>query len=98
MISLQLNYEPPFNELTRKLREKIQFEENNITLYKLLERLTEKYGEEFRDLIWDKKKKDELSSFLSIIINGNNYRDEKFLDKKLEDGDDISFLYIYFGG
>jgi molybdopterin converting factor small subunit len=98
MISLQLNYEPPFNELTGKLREKIQFEENNITLYKLLEKLNEKYGEEFRDLIWDKKKKDELSSFLSIIINGNNYRDEKFLDKKLEDGDDISFLYIYFGG
>jgi molybdopterin converting factor small subunit len=98
MISLQLNYEPPFNELTGKLREKVQFEENNITLHKLLGRLTKKYGEEFRDLIWDKKKEDELSSFLSIIINGNNYRDEKFLDKHLEDGDDVSFLYIYFGG
>lgn len=98
MISLQLNYEPPFNELTGKLREKVQFEENNITLHDLLKHLTKKYGEEFRDLIWDKKKKDELSSFLSIIINGNNFRDEKFLDKTLEDGDDISFLYIYFGG
>ncbi|TXT56288.1 MAG: ThiS family protein [Promethearchaeota archaeon] len=98
MISLQLNYEPPFNELTGKLREEVQFEKNNLTLNRLLNHLYEKYGNEFKELIWDKKKKNELSSFLSIIVNGDNYRDDKFLDKQLKDGDDISFLYIYFGG
>ena len=45
-----------------------------------------------------KKKISEFSSFLSIIINGRSFRDEHFLEKILKDGDDIAFLYIYFGG
>jgi molybdopterin converting factor small subunit len=97
LISLDLNYEPPFNELTEKLKEEIDFDEK-ITIKELIDFLTEKYGEEFAKLIWDKHQKEELSKFLSIIVNGHNFRDEKFLDKTLQDGDDLTFLYIYFGG
>jgi len=97
MISVELNYEPPFNELTKKLKEEAQFE-TNITLKELIEFLTDKYGEEFASLIWHKHQKGELSNLLSIIVNGHNFRDEKFLDKILMDGDDLTFLYIYFGG
>ena len=97
MITIDLNFEPPFNELTKKLREKVQLEENS-TLIDLLEKLDEIYGEEFRKLIWDKKNDEELNKLLSIIINGKNYRDDKFLDTKLKENDDITFLYIYFGG
>ncbi|MEJ2249635.1 MAG: MoaD/ThiS family protein [Candidatus Lokiarchaeota archaeon] len=94
---MDLNYEPPFNELTKKLREKVQLEDNS-SLNDLLSKLYNIYGDEFRKLIYDKKNEEELNKLLSIIINGKNYRDEKFLDTTLQDGDDVTFLYIYFGG
>ena len=97
MISLKLRWEPPFNELTNTTNEIIKLEEE-LTLEELFHVFYERYGTEFKDLLWDKKKEGEFSSFLSIIINGISYRDENFLKTKLKDGDDIAFLYLYFGG
>ncbi|MFX0019879.1 MAG: MoaD/ThiS family protein [Promethearchaeota archaeon] len=97
MISLSLRFEPPFNEVTKKTNEIVKIEKE-LTLKELLEYFYKKYGEKFKDLLWDKKKPEEFSSFLSIIINGKSYRHDKFLDTILKDGDDIAFLYLYFGG
>ncbi|MBD3198342.1 MAG: hypothetical protein GF317_25050 [Candidatus Lokiarchaeota archaeon] len=92
-----MNYEPPFNELTEKLKEDLSLKKK-ITLKELFELLTDKYGEDFSKLVWHKHEKGELNELLSIIINGQNYRDENLLNKLLKDGDDLTFLYIYFGG
>ena len=97
MITLKFHFSSPFNELTKVTNTRIQFDKE-LTLLELFEALTKKYGEKFNELLWDKKNKDKFSSFLSIIINGKTYRDEYFLNTVLKDGDDISFLYIYFGG
>lgn len=75
----------------------LEFDEE-LTMKDLFDKLKEIYGEKFKTLIWDKNKKGMLSSFLSIIVNGRSYRHDGFLQTKLKDGDDISFLYIYFGG
>jgi len=72
--------------------------EKELTLKELLEYFYKKYGEKFKELLWDKKNPNEFSSFLSIIINGKSYRHDKFLETLLKDGDDIAFLYLYFGG
>jgi molybdopterin converting factor small subunit len=97
VISLKLRWEPPFNEVTKKTNEVITIEKQ-LTLKQLLEFFYEKYGDEFRSLLWDKKNPDQFSSFLSIIINGISYRDENFLNTIIKDNDDIAFLYLYFGG
>ncbi|MBY9006564.1 MAG: MoaD/ThiS family protein [Candidatus Lokiarchaeota archaeon] len=97
MISLTLNYEPPFNEITKILSENIKFDKE-LSLKELLNFLKKQYGEEFYELLWDKKKKEEINYFLSIIINGHNFRDNNFLGTQLKDKDDLTFLYIYFGG
>jgi len=97
LISLSLSFEPPFNELTKSLHDQLIFE-TEITIRELLEYLEKEYGKEFYNLIWDKKKKGEFSSFLSIIVNGRSYRKDDFLDMKLKHNDDITFLYLYFGG
>ena len=97
MISISLSFEPPFNELTKTLHKKFNFEKE-ITVRELLEYLKNEYGEEFYNLFWDKKKKGEFSSFLSIIINGISFRGNNFLDTKLKNEDDITLLYLYFGG
>jgi molybdopterin converting factor small subunit len=97
MIELALSFEPPFNELTKTLRRTFNFEES-ITVRELLEHLRNEYGEKFYDLIWDKKIEGEFSPFLSIIINGISYREDDFLNMPLKNQDDITFLYLYFGG
>jgi len=97
LITLKFRFEPPFNEITKDTNQIINFE-NELTIIELLEFFKEHFGEKFYELLWDKKKRDEFSSFLSIIINGRSYRDENFLKTVLKDGDDISFLYLYFGG
>lgn len=97
MISLSLRFEPPFNEITKKTNETMKLEKE-LTLKELLEYFYKKYGEKFKELLWDKKNPNEFSSLLSIIINGKSYRHDKFLETLLKDGDDIAFLYLYFGG
>ena len=97
MISLKFRFEPPFNEITKDTNQIINFEQE-LTVKELLEFFKEHFGEKFYELLWDKKKRSEFSSFLSIIINGRSFRDEHFLEKTLKDGDDIAFLYLYFGG
>ncbi len=94
---MSLHYEPPFNLLTKKIDEKLILEKE-LTLNQLIDYFKEIYGEDFKDLIYDKKKNGKVSSFLSIILNGKSYRDEKFFETPLKDGDDLSFLYVYFGG
>ena len=97
MITLQLRWEPPFNEVTKKMNEVITFDKE-LTLKELLEYFYKKYGDDFKTLLWDKKNPEEFSSFLSIIINGISYRDDDFLNTIIKDNDDIAFLYLYFGG
>ncbi len=97
MISLKLRFEPPFNEITKGTTQIIKFDQE-LTVKELLEFFKAHFGEKFYGLLWDKKKKNVFSSFLSIIINGRSFRDEHFLEKILKDGDDLAFLYLYFGG
>jgi molybdopterin converting factor small subunit len=97
MISLKFRFEPPFNEITKGTNQIINFDQE-LTVKELLEFFKGHFGEKFYELLWDKKKKNVFSSFLSIIINGRSFRDEHFLKKILKDGDDLAFLYLYFGG
>jgi len=97
VISLKFRFEPPFNEITKGTNQIIKFEQE-LTVKELLTFFKEHFGEKFYELLWDKKKKNVFSSFLSIIINGRSFRDEHFLEKILKDGDDLAFLYLYFGG
>jgi len=97
VISLKFRFEPPFNEITKNTNQVIKFDQE-LTVKELLEFFKAHFGEKFYELLWDKKKRSEFSSFLSIIINGRSYRGEKFLKTILKDGDDIAFLYLYFGG
>ncbi len=97
MISLKFRFEPPFNEITKGTNQIIKFDQE-LTVRELLDFFKEHFGKKFYELLWDKKKKNEFSSFLSIIINGRSFRDKHFLEKTLKDGDDLAFLYLYFGG
>ena len=89
--------EPPFSILAKKSNDVVYFDKE-LKLIELIEFFQGKYGDEFKNLVWDKEKKDVLHKMLSIIINGRSYRHDRFLETLLKDGDDISFIYIFFGG
>ncbi|MFO8019992.1 MAG: MoaD/ThiS family protein [Promethearchaeia archaeon] len=97
MINLKLHYESPFDRVAKSHHETLKVEDG-ITLRELFNYLSEKYGEDFEELLYDDKNPDDLNNFLCIIINGRTFRDENFLDRKLKEGDDISLFYGYFGG
>ncbi|MFX1480906.1 MAG: MoaD/ThiS family protein [Promethearchaeota archaeon] len=96
-MKLNLEFSPPFNEVTKCLHKIFEFKEE-ITLLELIEFFGRKYGQNFIDLVWEKGKKGTFNKLLSIIINGRSYQHDNFLETKLKDGDQIVFIYIYFGG
>ncbi|MFX1487765.1 MAG: MoaD/ThiS family protein [Promethearchaeota archaeon] len=96
-MKLILEFSPPFNEVTKCLHKIFEIKEE-ITLSELIEFFGQKYGQNFTDLVWEKGKKGAFNKLLSIIINGRSYKHDKFLETKLKDGDQIVFIYIYFGG
>lgn len=96
-MKLHLEFSPPFNEITKNLNEIIEFKKE-LTLDELIEFFEQKYGNKFIDLIWEKGEKGNFNKLLSIIINGRSYRYDNFLDTMLKDGDQIVFIYVYFGG
>jgi len=96
-MKLHLEFSPPFNEVSKTLFETLEFEKE-LSLADLINFFEGKYGETFSDLVWEKGNKGVFSKFLSIIINGRSYQHDKFLETILKDGDQIVFIYIYFGG
>jgi len=96
-MKLNLEFSPPFNEVTKNLFETLEFDKE-LTLNELIEFFGQKFGDNFIDLVWEKGEIGRFHKLLSIIINGKSYRDDNFLDTILKDGDQIVFIYVYFGG
>ena len=69
-----------------------------MTLDELIEFFGKKYGNKFIELIWQNGEKGNFNKLLSIIINGRSFRDDNFLKTIIKDGDEIVFIYVYFGG
>ncbi|TKJ20250.1 MAG: hypothetical protein CEE43_12955 [Promethearchaeota archaeon Loki_b32] len=96
-MKLNLEFSPPFNEVTKNLFEILEFDKE-LTLNELIDFFGQKYGNKFIDLIWENGEKGNFNKLLSIIINGRSYRDDNFLETTLKDEDQIVFIYVYFGG
>lgn len=94
---LDVNYNNPFKDLTKIQHEDIELEEG-ARLIDLIEKLAEKYGDEFKELIFDEREPDGLVDNLTLIINGNSYRGDNFLERELHEKDKIWFAYTFYGG
>jgi len=64
VISLKFRFEPPFNEITKGTNKIIKFQQE-LTVKELLEFFKEHFGEKFYELLWDKKKKEQIKSLNS---------------------------------
>ena len=67
-----------------------------VTVDELITLLSEKYGREFREYIYNKK--GEPQEFLSFLVNGTNINNIKGFDTKLKNGDIVAILPPVGGG
>jgi len=67
-----------------------------LTIRDVINLLIARYGEEFRNAIYNEDGK--LKRFINIYINGRDIRFLDYLDTKLSNGDEVSIIPAIGGG
>ena len=76
----------------------LELDVENATVRGVLESLSDRYGREFTDLIFDPNTK-EVSTHIRVLVNGRHYNFlPKGLDTELQEGDEIALFPPVAGG
>ena len=94
-MKIEVKFFTSLREITGKKVDEIQLQ-NTITIDKLLTLLSEKYGKNFREYIYNKK--GEVQGFLSFLVNGKNINIMQGFDTKLQENDVVAILPPVGGG
>ncbi len=94
-MKVKIRYFAFLRELTGKREELIELEEDT-SVGKLLETLSAKYGEKFRDYLYGVGEFEGLT--LNFLLNGRNISLDEGFNTKLQDGDVLSILPPVAGG
>ena len=94
-MKVEVKFFTSLREITGKKSDEIQLQ-NVITVEELLTLLSEKYGEKFREYIYNKKGK--VQDFLSFLVNGKNINVLQGFDTELKEGDIIAIIPPVGGG
>lgn len=92
MSNVKVNF---FGILVRITKEK-NIDIKALTIRDAINLLIIKYGEEFRNVIYDKNGK--LKRFINIYVNGRDIRFLNYLDTELSNGDEVSIIPAIGGG
>lgn len=85
-------------ELVGKKVENIEFEDSaEVTVEKVLERLSETYGRDFVEYVFDRET-GEVQGFLLLLVNGRSITTLDGLETKFLDGDVLAILPPVGGG
>jgi sulfur-carrier protein len=94
-MNVEVKFFTSLREITGKKVDEIQLQ-NVITVEEMLTLLSEKYGEKFREYVYDKKGK--VHGFLSFLVNGRNINVLQGFDTELKQGDVIAVVPPVGGG
>ena len=70
--------------------------EHNGNIADLIDILTEKYGNEFKDALFDKK--GELRDYMKILVNGEDAQSGGGLKSEVKDDDEVVIFQTIAGG
>ena len=70
--------------------------EHNGSIVDLMNTLTEKYGNEFKDALFDKEGK--LRDYMKIIVNGEDVESNGGLESEVGDNDEVVIFQTIAGG
>jgi len=94
-VRVKVKFFTTLREIVGKREEQIEFSKA-VTVKELLKKLSEKYGETFRDYIYDTK--GEVRSHLQFLINGKSTTTLQGFKTKLKKGDQVAILPPVGGG
>ncbi len=94
-MKVEVKFFTSLREITGKKMDEIQLQ-NTITVDELLTLLSEKYGKNFREYIYNKK--GDVQGFLSFLVNGKNINIIQGFDTKLQENDVVAILPPVGGG
>lgn len=94
-MNVEVKFFTSLREITGKKVDEIQLQ-NTITVDELLTLLSEKYGKNFREYIYNKK--GDVQGFLSVLVNGKNINIMQGFDTKLQENDVVAILPPVGGG
>jgi len=94
-MNVEVKFFTSLREITGKKVDEIQLQ-NAITVDELLTLLSEKYGKNFREYIYNKK--GDMQGFLSVLVNGKNINIMQGFDTKLQENDVVAILPPVGGG
>jgi molybdopterin synthase sulfur carrier subunit len=94
-MKVEVKFFTSLREITGKKADEIQLQ-SVITVEELLTLLSERYGENFREYVYDKEGK--VHGFLSFLVNGKNINVLQGFDTELKQGDVIAILPPVGGG
>ena len=94
-MKIEVKFFTSLREITGKKVDEIQLQ-NTVTVNELVTLLSEKYGKNFREYIYNKK--GEVQEFLSFLVNGKNINIMQGFDTKLQDDDVVAILPPIGGG
>jgi MoaD family protein len=85
-------------EITGKKEETLQFRKGEeVTVNRVLKRLSEKYGKAFDDYVYDHGTR-EVKGFLQFLVNGRSVSSSKGIETKLSNGDILAIVPPVSGG
>ena len=85
-------------EITGKKEETVQFrKDEEVTVNRVLRRLSEKYGKAFDEYVYDHRTR-EVKGFLQFLVNGRSVSPSKGTETELSDGDILAIVPPVSGG
>ena len=94
-MKVEVKFFTSLREITGKKVDKIQLQ-NTITVNELIIVLSEKYGKNFREYIYNQK--GDVQEFLSFLVNGKNINVMQGFDTQLQEMDVVAILPPVGGG
>ena len=85
-------------EITGKKEETLQFtKDEEVTVNRVLNRLSEKYGKAFDEYVYDHNTR-EVKGFLQFLVNGRSVSSSEGIETELSDGDILAIVPPVSGG
>ena len=94
-MKVKVKFFTSLREITGKKEDEIQ-SPSNILVKELLASLSEKYGREFNDYLYDERGK--LRTYIQILVNGRGINVLQGFETKLKEGDTIAIFPPVGGG
>jgi MoaD family protein len=98
MTTVTIKFFATFREITGKREQEMKLEGNETTIVDVLSQLSDEYGKDFKEYIFEPSGRRSLRPQVSVMVNGQSIRNLEKLRTRIKDGDTIAILPPISGG